>query len=159
MTTKKCFKCGNTYDLSEFYPHKQMADKHLNKCKYCNRKDTTERVAKLKANDPVWAEKERLRQIKKERDYCNRFPEKSAAHKAIGNKKKNKGMALHHWSYRPEHRLDVIEIKREHHLDIHSKMIYDQERCQYRKIDGNLIDSREKAIEHINASIGLTLYY
>lgn len=36
---KKCFKCGKTKKLDEFYKHKKMADGHLNKCKQCTRKD------------------------------------------------------------------------------------------------------------------------
>ena len=39
---KQCFKCGKILDLAEFYKHVKMADGHLNKCKSCCRKDTTE---------------------------------------------------------------------------------------------------------------------
>lgn len=43
---KKCFKCGETKSLDEFYKHSEMADGHLNKCKICTRNDVGQHRAK-----------------------------------------------------------------------------------------------------------------
>ena len=47
MEIKQCFKCGENKDISEFYPHPEMRDGHLGKCKECTKRD----VAKHRAEN------------------------------------------------------------------------------------------------------------
>lgn len=55
MLSKKCFKCSEVKDISEFYKHKMMADGHLNKCKACTKSDVgkhrIENLEKVRAYD------------------------------------------------------------------------------------------------------------
>lgn len=148
-TTAVCFKCKREKCLSEFYKHPQMANGHLGKCKDCTRKDAKERRDRL-CLDSKWVEKERKRCRAKEAKYLSEFPEKSKAHNAV--KRSDGANCQHHWSYRPEHRRDVIEVSVPVHFAIHRFMIYDRERFMYRTLDGVLLDTRE-ASEAYYASI------
>lgn len=70
---KQCFKCGRVLDIEEFYPHKQMKDGHLNKCKDCTKKDVHERSRKC--FDKI-AEYEKVRSQTEKRKQLRRFYEK-----------------------------------------------------------------------------------
>jgi len=61
---KICFKCKRLLPLSEFYPHPNMADGHLNKCKECNRADVQQN-RRYKVN--FYREYDRLRATQPER--------------------------------------------------------------------------------------------
>ena len=165
MVDKKCFKCGEIKPLSEFYRHKEMADGHLGKCKTCTKTDTKLRVDRLQSN-PEWVEKERDRCRIKARGYDDkykptpekkyayiqkyrlRYPEKHKAGNAAQRLPKVKGNHNHHWSYRKEHRLDVIELTPEQHGLLHRDCIYDQERMMYRqRCSGVLLDTKQSHID------------
>lgn len=153
---KECFKCLRTLPLSDFYAHRQMKDKHLNKCKDCARQDAEIRRNKLEQSNPEWKEKERKRHCSKARSERLLFPEKNAARNAVHNAGRLKEYHWHHWSYIQEHHKDVIRLRSEDHRKAHRHMIYDQERMQYRTLDGVLLDSRAAHEEHIK-SLGIVI--
>ena len=168
---KKCFKCGAEKPLDEFYKHKQMADGHLNKCITCTCNDTNSRVKKLTLTDPDWVEKEAERQRQKEKRkhyfrkeagikrktrpskiYRTKYPEKSKAHSACAKRYLPAGHHHHHWSYKPEHHLDVFILNFEDHYYIHRFLkYYPEDMCYKIKATGELLDTREKHESFINA--------
>ena len=168
---KVCFVCNSEKPLSEFYPHKQMADGHLNKCKDCTKSYTKERDKRLREN-PIYIFKERERgRIKYERLYSgldrsnrnrssadnrhkNRYPEKFAARNKAQHIEAPKGFHRHHWSYRTEHAKDVIIISNHAHSHIHRYLNYMPSRMIYMRVDTNeILDSREKHERFINQLI------
>ena len=145
---KKCFKCLQIKDLTDYYKHSKMADGHLGKCKECTRKDVSERLC-VKMKDPLFVQEERrrsrgknirIRRIKKDPTtppevslrYRARYPEKYLAAKAARKIEKIVGHHLHHWSYNEIHWLDLIVLKSQDHPLVHAYMTYDQERMMYR---------------------------
>lgn len=162
---KKCFKCGKTKALKDFYKHPMMRDGHLNKCKECNKSDVKSRYRVL-VNNPEWKEKERTRGREKfhrlgykgsgKNKYSatqasrKKFPEKYTAHMRSSKIKLNfEGAHRHHWSYNEEHYLDVIQLNNADHRKAHRFLIYDQERKMYRTLSGELLDTRDRHEEYI----------
>ena len=75
ITTKICFRCETSKEISEYYKHKQSSDGYLGKCKSCTKNDNLKNL-QIKRKDPKWVEKER----KRTRDKYHR----------LGYKKRNK---------------------------------------------------------------------
>lgn len=88
---KTCFKCQQTKELSEFYPHKQMADGYLGKCKECTRTDAKKHRDK---DIEVSRAKDRARGTRVKpgylKQYRERFPKKYKAVCAVNNAVRDK---------------------------------------------------------------------
>lgn len=87
----------------------------------------------------------------------NKFPEKYTAILSCKKLLRPPGYQLHHWSYRKEHKRDVIALTIKVHNLVHKFIIYDQEIMMYRIAKtGELLDSKEAHQEFID---GLILIY
>lgn len=152
MEEKKCFKCGHTKPIDEFYKHPQMADGHLNKCMECTKKDVRKRYEDC--HDKIVAyEKKRARlptRIAARREYRKnhpdvvahahrearlRNPHKYQAHSAVNNAIRDGRLVrqpcevcgqpdtqAHHEDYSKP--LDIHWLCRKHHLLRHGKVAY-----------------------------------
>lgn len=158
MDTKKCIKCGKELPHSSFYPHSQMPDGYLNKCKECFKAEMRERYNR-KSQDPEWVEKERTRGREKYRrlGYANKTSESKrvkeskfkglrTTKRAVKNISIEDGYELHHWNYNLMHNVIVLD-KRLHHR-LHSVIELNMEEgIYYHK--GEKLDTIEKHLKVI----------
>lgn len=164
---KTCLKCQVEKPLSEFYAHPKMKDGYLNKCKDCVRL-YSKLSAEKKSTNPKWVESERTRhrekyhrlgyrekhrptpEMKKQiiGNYRKRYPEKIKCG-LIAKGVNPPGMHAHHWSYNEVHGKDVFFLTVKEHNLIHRHMKYDQSVFMYRKLSGELLNTRKKHENHI----------
>lgn len=152
---KKCFKCNEEKELSEFYTHKKMADGYLNKCKSCTKKDNHLKREKNMEN-PILKEKERLRGKAKYHKLKNNGYVKKVyeyqCNKSLSRKFKRfapEGYVIHHWNYNMPNSIffvsTLIHTKIHKRIKINSNYIFE---C-----NGYLLDTKEKHNNFINELI------
>ena len=171
---KKCFKCNKEKILSNFYKHSQMKDGYVNKCINCCKKEANKRL-EIKMKDPVFCEKEKARQLEKDRrlyrkslkpfkepekgihkeiwkNHKEKYPEKFLARKISQYiKSPTKGNEMHHWNYNESFAKDLIDLSKSDHYKAHRHLIYVQELKIYKSINNEFLDTKEKHINYLNS--------
>ena len=83
---KKCFKCNEKKELSEFYKHSGMSDGHLGKCKVCTKQDAYIHRHESPNREKILAY-DRGRGARQDssyqKEYRKKFPKKYKAHSLI----------------------------------------------------------------------------
>lgn len=140
ISSKKCFKCGETKPRSEYYKHNAMLDGLLGKCKSCtkadvnaHRLDNLERIRKYdrdRAKNPERAKAAQEISARWRKEDSRRMAAHNAVSRAVrkGDIVKqsccvcgsDKSMA-HHESY--DHPLDVVWYCQPHHNARHKEMV------------------------------------
>lgn len=131
---KKCFKCGEEKELSEFYKHKKMADGHLNKCKQCTKKDANNYQNGINRNKYLEYQRSKPKtehSLEVTKSWSKRFPQRKLAQNAVSIAVRSgkliklhcfvcgKKAEAHHPDYdRP---LDVIWLCPSHHKQLHAE--------------------------------------
>ena len=170
-----CNTCNIEKPVSEYYI---VAGRLERKCKEC-KKIYSKELRIRKSLDESWLQKERdrakekwrrlykssgrkpsvnqTRKYLKDKRYRDSNKEKKAAWDAVRRSGlKSLSGELHHWSYKKEHQLDVIDITKEIHSLIHSQVVYDKASCMYRRLDnGELMDTKDKHIAFVKSVISL----
>ena len=143
---RTCKKCHTDKEPQEFY---WRNGKSGARCKLCVR---AERAAYLvrKKEDPEWVERMKVYENDRVIKRNARYPEKYKAANAIRYFNKPPGIHLHHWSYLPEHRTDVVPLSMMEHIKAHTYIVYDQERMQYRRSSNmTLLSTKQEHLEYL----------
>lgn len=136
MQSKRCFKCGETKPLADFYKHAQMGDGHLNKCKECTKRDANNhRLANLsRIRQYDRARASRPHRVAQRKEIFSRWkkthPLRRKAQEALGNAIRDGRVTKHPCfvcgekaeAHHPDYSqpLDVVWLCRPHHMQAHA---------------------------------------
>ena len=139
---KKCSKCGEMKELTEFYKSKRNKNGHQYKCTVCCSAyekiyQLTESGKEARARSDAkhaLTEKGKATHSKSDAKYRSKYPLKHKAVKAVNNAIRDGKLTRptrcsqcgieckpdgHHRSYLKEHRLDIIWLCRQCHTTLH----------------------------------------
>jgi hypothetical protein len=159
MVEKKCFKCGRTLPITEFYSHPNMKDGHLNKCKECHHEDCRKYRVKM-SKDSAFVEHERERSKEKDknrkrnrRNFFSRNAQRDMKVKGIDTK----GLEAHHWNYNLRRSVFLLS-KRAHHCIHAMTSVNIADGYTYTK-DGRRIESEHEAFsEYVSILTKYNIY-
>lgn len=151
---KECFKCKEVKPLDLFYPHKQMSDGFLNKCKECTKKESKARHYE-KYKDPNFVEYERARgrekykrlnYKEKQKKWNENKPWKNnyITKNLNRNLKVKRGFEVHHWNYNLDFLKDVFIMERTNHRQLHTNLVFDEEKRIFKTKDGLLLNTKNR---------------
>lgn len=150
--SKRCFKCGETKPLFDFYKHPKMPDGHVNKCKTCNKldvhKNRDDKLEFYREYDKTrYKEQGRRGSTSATVRRLNRgYPIKRKARNAVSNALRDgllvkpsacsccnntENIEAHHTSYLPENWLTVVWLCSGCHGREHSRLIRENIEIKY----------------------------
>lgn len=163
MVEKRCFKCGETKPLSEFYRHPGTRDGYLNKCKECAKTDSKSR----RDNRPEKDLETRLKSCRKNPTHknaamaidaalrCGRI--KKASHcQGCGRSGTEVRLSAHHHDYSEP--LDVVWVCAACHRQLDHMRAYVESGkswSEYRRERTNVYNAVRRALEFYEANASL----
>lgn len=177
---KTCNKCNTNKSFTEFCRRSDSPDGYDYRCRKCEairRADYHEKhkqqdldrgrvyAAERRRKEPrvlngilrKWREKNPLKSRSNTAERRVRFPEMTLAHQAAFSLVV-KGKDAHHWSYQPEHWMDVIHLSKTEHRRLHRLMYYDQSEKKFRlKADHSLLISKNHHLDLLKQFVHIEL--